>query len=338
MAPANYTINIDTTAPTTPVNNISSYYNTAQINLSWSAGTDFFGIAYYIAQLANNSDFSNSVDRNTTNTSQISGNLTDGVTYFLRVKAVDGSGLSSNYSNTTNTTIDLTAPSAPANLSPSETSNDDTPVLSWSASLEATSGVSSYFVTLSNSTYSANQTSNSTSMQENVTLYDGHYNFSVRATDRAGNTGNASTSNFTVKTLFINEVSPNSPVDWIELYNIETKNYSLAGWRLGSRTANYTLTQNITGGSYLLLNATTTNLTLNAANDSVLLYLPNGTLWDNTSFSGILENNSFGRSRDGVGAFQAFNENQSTPGAANTQTLGITMQSGWNLIGIPLVI
>jgi len=339
--PTTQTVNVDTTRPTTPtINTPQTYANTQNVTFSWSSSTDNFAVEYYLLQVATNTNFTNPTTYNTTETNQTTQNLSDATTYFLRVNAVDESGWEGNNSNTVNTTVDLSPPETPTIQSPNNTINEDTPTISWTTSVDATSGTANYTIQLSsNSNFSTlvyNTTTNASNTMPNTTLEDDTYFLRARATDNAQNVGEWANSNFTVKTIFINEVSPNA--GWIELYNIESKNYSLTGWTLGSETQNYSLTEEIEALGHLLLNQTTTNISLNSTADSVLLYNIGGVLWDNVSFSSISGDESVGRSRDGIGDFTVFNENQTTPGAANTQSTSIQMANNWNLLSIPLIL
>ncbi|MFH0860878.1 MAG: S8 family serine peptidase [Candidatus Altiarchaeota archaeon] len=236
-------------------------------------------------------------------------------------------------------TYDASPPGTPTLNSLQLEVNNDTPAYSWNYSGEQ---VNYFEIQVSNfSNFSAfpanhgftNQT-NQTSFTSSL-LYDGLYFWRVRAVDYAYNAGNWSASgNFTVKTVFLNEFSPT--VEWVELYNIMSKNYSLMNWTLGDLDENYTLFETAAGAGYTILYGNITSLTLSDSNGSLYLWNPNGLLLDNVSYSNLSSNYSFGRSSDGGGSWLSFSSDDSTPGAANSQTVSIGMVFGWNLISLPL--
>ncbi|MFH1133793.1 MAG: choice-of-anchor X domain-containing protein [Nanoarchaeota archaeon] len=111
--PAHHTINVDTSAPTTPQMLVmSQYINTTEANFSWSASQDpHSGIATYYLQVSNSSLFETLLFEGWV------GNVTnDTVTvpvaaeYFARVRSQNGAGLNSSYSDQVSTILDVIAP------------------------------------------------------------------------------------------------------------------------------------------------------------------------------------------------------------------------------------
>jgi hypothetical protein len=187
-----------------------------------------------------------------------------------------------------------------------------------------------------NITHEANTTNTTT---QTPALYDNKHYLRVRAQDRAQNTGEwSNTTNTTIKTITINEILPNpsNTSPWIELYNTKNKTHPLAGWLLLSTNSNTTLNQTINATRYLIIYTNQTTLALNTTDDTLQLQNEDAITIDTTNYTSLPAGYSYGRSRDGVGGFQTYNENQTTPGTANTQQHAIPLETGWNLISLPI--
>ncbi len=191
-----WSFTVDTTppAPTT----LSSpgdggFTNTQYPNLNWSNISDPSGVSYKL-QVDNNADFSSpELDK-----SSLSGTgytvptpLAE-TTYYWRVKAVDGAGNESAWSSEWSFTVDVTQPSVPTLVSPTDgaLTNDRRPTFDWSDVTDP-SGVS-YRIQIDNSSnFSSperdeNNISNSTWTMD-WDLSDNTYYWRVKAVDGAGN-------------------------------------------------------------------------------------------------------------------------------------------------------
>lgn len=324
--------------PTTPVISAPSTYHTAAtVSLDWAPSSSTVNISYYLIEYGNDSAFaSKSSVNSTTNTVNLT--LTDGLVY-LRVKAVDSEGFTSPWSSTVNTTVDTLAPTTPTlQFNPIALGNY-TPLVNWTPSVDENSGVSYYLFQLSwndsfeNTTLSLNTSNTSTILN----LSDGIHSARVRAYDAAGNPGNFSpTKNKTVKTIFLNEIHPQS--QWIELYSTRAENTNLTGWSLTTNQGNTTLTQEITAQWTLLLNTTQFNITLNQSNDTITLTNPQNQLIDNITIENMANETSIGRSIDGSGTWTSYNSSTMTPGVRNYRTEVTQLQIGYNLISLPLAL
>jgi serine protease len=92
----------DTTAPSTPGSLAASAASSSQINLSWSSSTDTggSGLAGYKVERCSGSSCTNFAQiATTTSTSYAASGLSASTTYRFRVRAYDGAGNNSGYSN-----------------------------------------------------------------------------------------------------------------------------------------------------------------------------------------------------------------------------------------------
>lgn len=170
----------DTQAPTAPANLTASNITTTSVQLSWTASTDNVGVTGY------------DIFRGTTNvgsTASTSFNvtgLTANTAYSFTVKAKDAAGNISAASNTVNVTTgtssDTQAPSAPANLSASNITQNSVQ-LNWSASTDNV-GVAGYTIFQGSTSIG---TSTSTTYTATGLTASTAYTFSVKARDAAGN-------------------------------------------------------------------------------------------------------------------------------------------------------
>ncbi|OGY97463.1 MAG: hypothetical protein A2128_00390 [Candidatus Liptonbacteria bacterium GWC1_60_9] len=117
---------------------------------------------------------------------------------------------------------------------------------------------------------------------------------------------------------FISEILPNPKgsdqgAEWVELGNNGAEAVSLAGWTLrdasGKRMA---LRGEIAPGGYRVFEGPDLGLSLNNAEETLILLDPKGTAADTISWSAAPEGESFARDRSGFMWTQLL-----TPGAAN---------------------
>lgn len=129
----------DTEAPTPPTNLTATNTTQSTTDLSWNAATDNIGVvAYDVFQ-----DGALIASVSSTNY-QVTG-LSASTNYSFTVRARDAAGNQSDFSNTVLvTTLDTQAPTAPANLTASNTTQTTTD-LSWTASTDNV-GVTGYDV------------------------------------------------------------------------------------------------------------------------------------------------------------------------------------------------
>ncbi|GEM_PF-6157091 len=120
---------------------------------------------------------------------------------FINVQATDNAGnvRNSNGSYSGNLSVDLTAPGAPGSISATDGANGSGQITyGWTAPAE-TSGVAGYSYTVT--VHSSGATAASGTLGSGATSYvfmgtsNSHYDFSIIATDNAGNNGTAGTLN-----------------------------------------------------------------------------------------------------------------------------------------------
>jgi chitodextrinase len=188
----------DTQPPTVPTGLTSSNISQSSFTLSWSASADNVRVTSYDVYM--NGTLVNSV---TGTTVGITG-LAPYTTYAMTVRAKDAAENVSNASIVLNvTTLDITPPSVPSNLSASSLTQSGFR-LTWTASTDNV-GVTGYYVYQDGvqialvATNSANVTGLNASTR---------YVMTVRARDAAGNTSAASTS---LTVLTPDTQAPNAP-------------------------------------------------------------------------------------------------------------------------------
>ncbi|GAG25446.1 unnamed protein product, partial [marine sediment metagenome] len=102
--------------------------------------------------------------------------------------------------------------------------------------------------------------------------------------------------NFASASVRINEVLPNPENDWdnngisetygdewIELYSDSDEN--LDSWKIGDKVKNYTFSEFIQQGNFLIIYGSSSSLQLNNRNEKIFLYDENGYLIDSISYS-----------------------------------------------------
>ena len=212
---------VDTTPPSAPANvrdgtgaDISTTSSTTQLSANWDAATDaesgISGYQYAIGTSAGGTQTVNWTSLgNVTTVTKTGLTLTVGQTYYFSVQAVNGAGLTGSATNSNGqTVVDVTAPSAPANVRDgtgadiSTTSSTTQLSANWDAATDAESGISGYQYAIG-TTAGGTQTVNWTSLgnvttvtKTGLTLSVGQtYYFSVQAVNGAGLTGSATNSN-----------------------------------------------------------------------------------------------------------------------------------------------
>ena len=137
---------LDTTPPTAPSTLTATPTSATQIDLAWTASTDNVGVTGYRVERCAGAGCTTFVQVLTpTGTSVSDTGLVPGTTYSYRVRAADGAGNLSGYSNTAVATpVDTTPPTAPASLTatPASATQID---LAWTASTDNV-GVTGYRV------------------------------------------------------------------------------------------------------------------------------------------------------------------------------------------------
>ncbi len=178
----------DTEAPTPPTNLTATNTTQSTTDLSWNAATDNIGVvAYDVFQ-----DGALIASVSSTNY-QVTG-LSASTNYSFTVRARDAAGNQSDFSNTVLvTTLDTQAPTAPANLTASNTTQTTTD-LSWTASTDNV-GVTGYDVYQGGVLIASVST---TFYQVTGLNPSSSYSFFVRAKDASGNvSSNSNTVNVT---------------------------------------------------------------------------------------------------------------------------------------------
>lgn len=169
---------IDNQAPTAPTNLSVTSSNTNSVSLSWTASTDNIGVTGY------NIYVNGTLHSTVTGTTATVSGLSSGTTYSFYVIAKDASNNLSPQSNTVQgtTTTDTQAPTAPANLAVTGTSNNSVS-LSWTASTDNV-GVTGYNIYLNGTFHSTVTGTSATVSGLNPSTT---YSFYVVAADAANN-------------------------------------------------------------------------------------------------------------------------------------------------------
>ncbi|HYR88021.1 MAG TPA: fibronectin type III domain-containing protein [Terriglobia bacterium] len=181
----------DTVAPSAPSNVTATAAGGTQINLSWTASTDNVGVTGYLLERclgASCTSFAQIASPTTTTYSDTG--LTSGTSYSYRVRATDGAGNLSGYSNTASaTTADTVSPSAPSSLT--ATAAGGTQInLSWAASTDNV-GVTGYQLErcqgVSCTAFAQIVSPTAVTYSDTGLTAGASYSYRVRATDAAGN-------------------------------------------------------------------------------------------------------------------------------------------------------
>jgi fibronectin type 3 domain-containing protein len=181
----------ETTPPSVPGTLSASAASGTQANLSWGASTDSGGsnLSGYKIERCQGSGCSGFAQiAVTTSTSYPDTTLSSGVTYQYRVRAYDGAGNNSGYSNTVAvTTPDTVAPTVPSGLAAAAPSSNSVN-LTWTGSTDNV-GVTGYKVYRGGTQIGTASTTNYT---DNTVVGSTAYTYTVSAYDAAGNTSAAS--------------------------------------------------------------------------------------------------------------------------------------------------
>jgi hypothetical protein len=183
---------LDITGPTVP--NLvypanDSWLNTAQF--IWNRSQDnLSGVKEYELQIASDTSFVNPITYTTSDTTLSVSNLSEG-RYYWRVSAKDNAGNLSGWSEVRSFRLDITAPTVPNLVSPTNNSllNTTLIIFIWNRSQDNLSGVKEYELQIASNQSFVNPitftTSDTTLSVSN--LNDGVYYWRVRAKDYAGN-------------------------------------------------------------------------------------------------------------------------------------------------------
>jgi hypothetical protein len=218
--------------------------NDATPTLDWSDVTDPSGVTYSL-QVANDSDFTSlKVNASGVGPSTWTTATLAQVTYYWRVRAVDGTGDASDWSTPWSFTVDTTAPGVPTLVSPAAgaKTNNTTPTLDWS-DLTDPSGVTYSLQVATNSSFTTpvvNVSGITVSQYTTPALSAGIYYWHVKTVDGAGNASAWTTGrSFTIDTtppgvpLLQSPVngaatSDNTPsLDWSDVTDASGVSYSL---------------------------------------------------------------------------------------------------------------
>jgi len=171
--------------------------STSQINLSWTAPSGTFNVTNYLVERCQGSGCANfsqigTVPAGTTTFGNTG--LTPSTTYSYQVRATDGAGNFTAYSNTavatTAAVVDTQAPTAPGNLGATAAGNTQIN-LSWVAATDNV-GVTNYLVEgciTANCTFAQIGTTTSTTFNNTGLSSGTGYSYRVRAADAANNLG-----------------------------------------------------------------------------------------------------------------------------------------------------
>ena len=274
----------DATPPSTPGTLSATAASGSQVNLSWGASTDSGGsnLSGYKIERCQGSGCSGFVQiASTSSTSYADSTLSSGVTYLYRVRAYDGAGNHSGYSNApTVTTLDDVAPSAPTGLAAAAPSSS-TVNLTWTGSTDNVA-VTGYRVyrggTQIGTTTATNYTDNSVSGST-------AYSYTVSAYDAAGN--NSPTSN-TAPVTTPDTIAPGAPSGLTATAPSSTQvnlSWSAVSDTGGSGLAGYKIYR---GGSYIATTSAT-NYTDNSVSGSTA-YSYTVSAYDNAGNNSAMSN------------------------------------------------
>jgi len=183
----------DSTPPSAPASLAATPISATQVNLAWTASTDNIGVAGYRVERCQGSvctDFTQILTP--TGTSVSDTGVVTGTTYNYRVRAVDGAGNLSDYSNTATATTpapDTIPPTAPSSLLATAASGTQIN-LAWTASTDNI-GIAQYRIERCQGVGCSNfvqvLTSTGTSISNTGLTNGTNYSYRVLAVDAAGN-------------------------------------------------------------------------------------------------------------------------------------------------------
>lgn len=234
----------DTTPPSAPGSLVATATSPTQINVSWTASTDDVGVTAYLVERCQGvgcAGFAQITSAPTTSLTDTG--LTAATTYRYRVRATDAAGNLSAYSNiatATTFTVDLTAPSVPANLRLTATTQTGFD-MAWDASTDNVA-VTSYevFRCTGNGCVPSAQVnvggSSGTTFSNASLLCNTTYTYGVRASDAAGNHSALSTS---LIATTLSCVAPPAPPTGVTLQAVSdfSRDTGSWSWSQGAGTA-----------------------------------------------------------------------------------------------------
>jgi len=186
----------DTQAPTAPSSLAATASSSSQVGLTWAASTDNVGVTGYRIERCSGASCTTFAQVGTTTgaTTFNDTGLTASTAYRYRVRANDGAGNLSGYSNiasaTTSAASDTQAPTAPSNLAATASSSSQIG-LTWTASTDNV-GVTGYRIErcsgASCTTFAQiGTTTGATTFNDTGLTASTAYRYRVRANDAAGN-------------------------------------------------------------------------------------------------------------------------------------------------------
>ena len=218
----------DTTPPVLPANfNLAANAtNQSSITVSWNPATDNVGVTGYIVERCQGNGCSTFTQVGTPTASPfVDSGLTASTFYNYHVRAVDGAGNPSGWSNVVGATTqapDTANPTAPASLT-ATASSSSTINLTWTASTDNV-GVTGYKVErcqgASCTTFTQVGTPSTNSFSDSGLSASTLYRYQVRATDAAGN--NSSYSNIASATTTQAPPTPTFVAEYETAWNSAT--------------------------------------------------------------------------------------------------------------------
>jgi WD40 repeat protein/chitodextrinase len=172
----------DTTPPTVPGNLSAVSGSTTQVNLTWTASTDNVGVTGYEVERCQGEGCTTFVQIATvTGTTYVDSGLTPGTTYQYRVRATDGAGNLSGYSNVATVTTQLSEP--PLTIT-TQSLPDATLNVSYSTTLAVGGGTPLYTWSITSGSLPTGLSLNSgTGVISGTSTASGNFSFTVRAID-----------------------------------------------------------------------------------------------------------------------------------------------------------
>ena len=253
--------NSDVESPSVPMNLVASNITTFSIDLSWDASVDNVAVTSYNVYVNGNFEISTSSTNHTIN------GLTSNTSYNLTVLAKDIADNSSPQSLAlmASTLEDTQAPTVPTNIVISN-QTDTSFKITWNPSTDNTA-VTTYDVyldqvfngTTSNTTYTANSLTASTTYLVTVLAKDAAENTSSQSTSVEAITTDGGTAN--ANELFISEyIEGNSNNKAIEIANVTRNPINLSPYNLrrqgngaGSWSKKFQLTGNLNSGDVFVI-------------------------------------------------------------------------------------
>src|SRR5882762_6917846 len=258
IGPYSNTASATTAAPafTVPSGLSATAAGPAQVNLSWTAGTETGGpLTNYLIERCTGATCSNFVQVGTTPSSTTTLNdpaLLGSTTYSYRVRATDGTNFS-GYSNTNSATTAAPTFTAPSNLTATAASNTQIN-LAWTAGTETGGTISQYLIERCAGAACSNfaQANTSTTLTFNDTGLTPatSYSYRVRATDAASNLSaysNVATAATTanppppITFIQVNSADPQTPqlsvtVPFTAAQRVSDLNVVVVGWNDSTAT------------------------------------------------------------------------------------------------------